>query len=91
MAIKLTPEQQQALSGRGSIEAEDDTGSPYVIVPQNAFLHLQSQAHELDDASRQQLSKLVQAGIDSGDYLPHDEVFEDLKAQARQLDSRSSQ
>jgi len=90
MTIKLTPEQQRALSGAGRIEAEDDAGHPYVIVPQTAFLHLQSQANELDHANRERLRTLVQAGTDSGDYRPHNEVFAALKERAQRLDVRPS-
>jgi len=89
MSIKLSAEQVDALrQGEGRVEAEDDAGEPYVIIHKDVYAHLKALSTEADEDSQQRLRDLIQAGIDSGDYQPHDRVFAQLRQYAASLDSQ---
>ena len=90
MTIKLSAEQLAALrQGNDRVEAEDETGHPYVIISQDVYVHLQGLAADAEQQTRQRLRELIQEGIDSGDYQPADQVFAELREYAAGLDSRS--
>ena len=89
MSIKLSAEQADAIRrGQGRVEAEDDAGEPYVIIHKDVYTHLKVLSAEADQQSRQRLRDLIQAGIESGDYQPHDQVFAELRQYAANLDSQ---
>ncbi|MBI2480792.1 MAG: hypothetical protein HYV60_19845 [Planctomycetia bacterium] len=89
--IRLTSEQLTALrKGHDCAEVHDESGEPYVIIRRDAYVHLRELAGDADAVTQDRLRYLIQEGIDSGDYQPHDQVFEDLRAYAADLDSQQS-
>ena len=89
--IRLTSEQQAALrKGQDCAEVRDESGESYVIIRRDAYIHLRELAGESEAATASRLRELIRDGIESGDYQPHDQVFEDLRAYAAQLDSQRS-
>ena len=89
--IRLTSEQQTALrQGRDCAEVHDESGEPYVIIRRDAYVHMRELAGDAEAVAQHRLRELIQEGIDSGDYQPHDQVFEELRAYAAHLDSPQS-
>ena len=90
--IRLTSEQQIALrEGRDCAEVHDEAGEPYVIIRRDAYVHLRELAGDAEVATQHRLRDLIREGIESGDYQPHDLVFDDLRAYAARLNAPPSQ
>lgn len=90
MTPKLTTEMQNALSqSHGKpIDVVDDQGRPFVVLPKDAFAHLDSLRTNAEQDSIDRIRKLVQEGIASGPGIPMAEALNSLRSYARELDQR---
>ena len=91
MTPKLSTEMQSAIQQRHGqpLEVVDDAGTAYVVMPKVAFVHLSNLCGEADDATKGELQKLVQQGIDSGEGIPGDKVFAELRQVAKSLEAHA--
>ena len=91
MNPKLTTEMQFAISqshGR-PVDVVDDQGRTFVLLPKDAFAHLDSLRTDAEKSSIDQVRKMIQDGIDSGPGIPMDEAIASLREYARQLGNPS--
>lgn len=87
MTPKLSPELQSAVQEQlgNTLEVVDDAGESYVLIPKATYVHLRNLSHDADEATRYELQRLVQHGIDSGAGLPAEQVFAELRQLAASL------
>jgi hypothetical protein len=87
MEIPLSPQQRDAVNARPGepLPLVDYASSErYFLVPAPAFLHLQGLADESESRCHEQLSKLIQEGIDSP-TVSAEEAFARLRRTAQRL------
>ena len=92
MNPKLSSDLQSAIHERHGqpFEVEDDAGLTYVVIPKTAFVHLTNLCHEADEATRRELQRLIQQGVDSGPGIPGERVFAELRQVADSFDAPSA-